>query len=103
MYGATGVLAGRVMKTTIGYRVFRDGIETLIEATAIEPGGCVIGEEPDFSIQELASLEQQLDRLVAGSRLPPPTRFPEPSETVKAGNIDPRMGKGPTYGIGIAR
>lgn len=101
-YGATGSMDGQVLEKTIGYRVFRDGIESLIEATAIRPGGCVVPRVPGFSIQQLNSFEKAFDRLIASSRLPPAAAFPEPSITVPAGNVDPRMGKGPTYGIGIA-
>ena len=102
-YGATGSMAGQILEKTVGYRVFRDGIESLIEATAIRPGGCLIPEEPNFSIEQLSSFEAALDRLIAGSRLPPATNFPEPSETVPAGNVDPRMAKGQRYGIGIEK
>jgi hypothetical protein len=102
-YGATGSMAGQVLEKTVGYRVFRDGIESLIEATAIRPGGCLIPEGPNFSIEQLSSFEAALDRLIADSRLPPATKFPEPSETVPAGNVDPRMAKGQRYGIGIEK
>jgi hypothetical protein len=102
-YGATGAVSGAIWEKTVGYRVFRDGIESLIEATAIRPGGCLIPETPGFSIPQLASFEKQLGRLIAVSRLPPATKFPEPAATVPSGNMDPRMGKGPTYGIGIAK
>jgi hypothetical protein len=100
-YGATGAVARQIMEKTVGYRVFRQGIESLIEATAISPGGCLTPETPGFSIEQLGSFQKVFDRLVAGSRLPAATRFPEPSDTVPAGNVDPRTRRIPENGIGI--
>ncbi|MDQ4148628.1 MAG: hypothetical protein M3164_01345 [Actinomycetota bacterium] len=101
-YGATGSAGGRAVERTVGYRVFRDGIESLIEVTALEPGGCVTSAHPTLEIEELGSLEDELDRVVAGSRLPPATRFEESHGTVPGRSVDPRSTVARSEGIGIS-
>jgi hypothetical protein len=100
-YEAAGRLEGKTVERTIGYRVFRDGIETLIEATAIEPGSCLVPEEPTFSVAELRSFQGLLDRIVAGSVLPPATEYPDLPRQV-GGSRDPRLERSPTNGVGIS-
>jgi hypothetical protein len=100
-YEGGGRVEGRVVERTIGFRVFRDGIETLLEATAVDPGHCLTAEEPTFSVRELRSFEPVLNRIVAGSVLPPATEFPDlPAQP--GGSRDPRMSVTATNGIGIS-
>lgn len=100
-YEGGGRVEGRVVERTIGFRVFRDGIETLVEATAVDPGHCLTPEEPAFSVAELRAFEPVLNRVVAGSVLPPATRFPDlPPQP--GGSRDPRMSVTATNGIGIS-
>lgn len=83
-------LAGRadeeVVERLVGYWTYRDGIETVIEASGAAPGRCPAeplgqiapgpGDPPEmFSPDNLARFEPLLDRMVAGSKLPPPTQF----------------------------
>lgn len=100
-YEATGVQEGRVVERTIGYRVFRDGIETLLEATAIQAGTCLDREDPTFTVQSLRTFEGLLERVIAGSVLPPATRYPDlPSQP--GGSKDPRMERTPGNGVAIS-
>jgi hypothetical protein len=100
-YEGGGRVEGRVVDRTIGFRVFRDGIETLLEATAVDPGNCLTPEEPTFTVRELRSFEPVLNRIVAGSVLPPATEFPDlPAQP--GGSRDPRMSVTPANGIGIS-
>ncbi len=100
-YEAAGRQEGRVVERTIGFRVFRDGIETLLEATAVEPGGCLTPEHPTFTVQNLRAFEGLLERVIAGSTLPPATEYADlPAQP--GGSGDPRMGRAPTNGIGIS-
>ncbi len=100
-YEASGTQDGRMVERTIGFRVFREGIETLIEATAIHPGSCLTPEEPTFSVEQLRSFEPLLGRLVAGSVLPEATEYPDlPAQP--GGSQDPRLARAPTNGIGIS-
>lgn len=100
-YEAVGRHGGRVVERTIGYRVFRDGIETLLEATAIRPGSCLTPEDPTFTVEGLREFEPLLERIVAGSVLPDATRYADlPGQP--AGSRDPRMTREPTNGIGIS-
>ena len=100
-YEATGRKGGKVVERTLGYRVFRDGIETLIESTAIEPGVCLVAEEPTFSVAELREFRDLLERLVAGSVLPEATEYPDLPRQL-GGSQDPRLTRRPTNGIGIS-
>ncbi len=100
-YEAAGSLEGKVVERTIGYRVFRDGIETLMEATAIEPGGCLIPEEPTFTVAQLRQFQEVLARVVAGSVLPEATEYPDLPRAF-GGSQDPRLERQATNGIGIS-
>lgn len=100
-YEAAGRLEGKVVERTIGYRVFRDGIETLIEATAIEPGTCLIPEEPTFTVAQLRAFQDVLARVVAGSLLPEPTEYPDLPKAL-GGSQDPRLERQATNGVGIS-
>jgi hypothetical protein len=100
-YEAAGRTGGRTVERTIGYRVFRDGIETLIEATAIEPGVCLVPEDPTFTVAELRSFQGLLDRIVAGSVLPPATEYADLPRQL-GGSQDPRLERAPTNGVGIS-
>ncbi|HEX2149687.1 MAG TPA: hypothetical protein VHI31_05905 [Actinomycetota bacterium] len=100
-YEATGSKDGRVVERTLGFRVFRDGIETLMEATAIEPGVCLVPEDPTFTVAELRSFQDVLSRIVAGSVLPEATEYPDLPEQL-GGSQDPRLDRRPTNGIGIS-
>lgn len=100
-YEATGRAGGKAVERTIGYRVFREGIETLIEATAIEPGSCLVPEDPTFTVAELRSFQGVLDRIVSGSVLPPATEYPDLPRQA-GGSRDPRLDRAPTNGIGIS-
>jgi hypothetical protein len=100
-YEATGRKDGKAVERTLGYRVFREGIETLIEATAIEPGVCLVPEDPTFSVAQLREFEGLLERLVAGSVLPEATEYPDLPEQL-GGSQDPRVDRKPTNGIGIS-
>lgn len=100
-YEAAARTDAGVVERTIGYRVFRNGIETLVEATAIQPGSCLTPEDPTFTVKQLRDFESLLDRLVAGSTFPPPTEYADlPRQP--GGSKDPRMGRAPTNGIGIS-
>jgi hypothetical protein len=101
-YEGTGSQDGHVVERTIGYRLLRGKVETLIEATAIEPGSCLTPEDPTFRIAQLESFEELLERVVAGSRLPNPTEYPENLPAHVAGSRDPRIDKPPTNGIAIS-
>lgn len=101
-YEATGRKDGRVVERTLGYRVFREGIETLIEATAIEPGACLIPEDPTFSIAELRQFQGLLARVVSGSVLPEATEYPTNLPEQRGGSQDPRLDREPTNGVGIS-
>lgn len=100
-YEATGSRDGKVVERTIGYRVFRDGIETIIEATAIEPGGCLIPEEPTFTVAQLRAFQNLLARVAAGSLLPEATEYPDLPKAL-GGSQDPRLERQATNGIGIS-
>ncbi|CAN5885638.1 hypothetical protein BH23ACT12_BH23ACT12_01860 [soil metagenome] len=100
-YEASGSKDGEVVERTIGYRVFREGIETIIEATAIEPGACLVPEEPTFTIAELRSFQDVLARVVAGSMLPEATEYADLPKAL-GGSQDPRLERQPTNGIGIS-
>lgn len=100
-YEASARMEGRVVERTIGFRVFRDGIETLIEATALQPGACLTPEDPTFGIGDLQSFEPVLNRIAAGSVLPAATEFPD-LPVQPGGSRDPRMSLAPTNGIGIS-
>lgn len=88
-YKLSGRKGAREVEVVVGYWIYRDGIETVIEASAATPERCSVeplgqvaadapnGAPPLFSPDSLASLEPALDRIAAGSRLPPPTRFEE--------------------------
>lgn len=79
-YSLSGSAGGIVYETIVGYRVFRDGIESIIQARGFQPGGCPGAQPMAFSPVGLRSFEPLLDRLAAGSRLPPATKFsPDPS------------------------
>lgn len=95
-YSATGVQKGRAVERIIGYRVYRDRSESLIQATAVEPGSCLTPRRNEFRVSALRSFETVLDRLVAGSKLPPATRFSEQpgSRPVASGNQDYPSGIG---------
>lgn len=100
-YEASATQDSNTVERTIGFRVFREGIETLIEATAIEPGSCLTPQEPTFTVEELRAFEPLLHRIVAGSVLPEATEYPDlPSEP--GGSQDPRLDRAPTNGIGIS-
>jgi hypothetical protein len=101
-YEASGTQGGRVVERTIGYRLLRGKMETLIEATAIEPGSCLTPHEPTFTVAQLASFEPLLERLVADSRLPEPNEYPEDLPAHVAGSRDPRVDRAPTNGIAIS-
>jgi hypothetical protein len=100
-YEATGRKDGKVVERTLGYRVFREGIETLIEATAIEPGACLVPEDPTFSVAGLRGFQDLLARVVAGSVLPEATEYPDLPEE-RGGSRDPRLNREPTNGVGIS-
>lgn len=85
-YELMGRVGGKVVESLAGYWTYREGIETVIEASGAAPGRCPaepLGQiapgpaDPaeTFSPEELARFEPLLDRMVAGSRLPPPTQF----------------------------
>jgi len=83
-YGFAGSDAGGVRETLTGFRIFRQGIESIIQAVGINPGGCPAAQDGAFTPAGLTSFEPLLDRLVAGSLLPTPTKFvpvPSPSDT----------------------
>lgn len=101
-YEAMARLDGRVVERTIGFRIFRSGIETLIEATAIEPGGCLTPEEPTFTVRRLREFEDLLERVVAGSVLPPPTEYRSDLPAQPGGSRDPRLERPPTNGVAIS-
>lgn len=101
-YGAAGSHGGRVVERTIGYRLLRGEIETLIEATAIEPGTCLTPEDPTFTVEQLAAFEPVLDRVAAGSHLPAPTDYPDDLPAHITGSRDPRADRVPTNGIAIS-
>lgn len=100
-YEAIGRKDGKAVERTVGYRVFREGIETLIEATAIEPGVCLVPEEPTFTVAELRDFRETLERIVAGSVLPEATEYPDLPEQF-GGSQDPRLEREPTNGVGIS-
>jgi len=98
-----GSSEGLVRESLIGYRTFRSGIESIIEARGIRPGGCPGAEPSAFAPDDLASFEPVLDRLAAGSRLPVPTKFspaisplPSPSSPPAAPSPSPRPAPKPT-------
>ncbi|HVL50080.1 MAG TPA: hypothetical protein VM754_01085, partial [Actinomycetota bacterium] len=100
-YEATGSREDHVVERTVGFRIFRDGIETLLETTAIEPGSCLTPEDPTFTVGELREFEGLLERVVAGSVLPPASEYADlPAQP--GGSGDPRVGRAPTNGIGIS-
>lgn len=100
-YEALGRQGGQVVERTIGFRIFRDGIETLLEATAIRPGSCLTPEDPTFTVEALEQFEGLLERVIAGSVLPEATRYPDlPGQL--SGSRDPRATREATNGIGIS-
>jgi hypothetical protein len=76
----SGSLDGRLVELGIGYRIYRDGIESLLWAAAGEPRGCFPVADGAFTPDQLRSVEARLDRLVARLRLPAATHYstPEP-------------------------
>ena len=74
-YGFTGTFAdGRPSERTIAWMVERGGVVTVISAAAAEPDGCLPPEGAGhFTTATLGAAASGLERLVAGSRLPPPS------------------------------
>ncbi|HEX2052586.1 MAG TPA: hypothetical protein VHJ78_02520 [Actinomycetota bacterium] len=101
-YEATGAQGGRVVERTIGFRTFRDGIETLLEATAIQPGTCLTPESPTFTVPQLRDFEGLLERVIAGSVLPPPTEYAAAGPAQPGGSKDPRLERPPANGVAIS-
>lgn len=73
-YGFTGTFAdGRPSERTIAWMVERGDVVTVISAAADEPDGCLPPEGAGhFTPGTLAAAASGLERLVVGSRLPPP-------------------------------
>lgn len=99
-YGVRATMDGRVVERTIGYRAFRSPIETIIEATAIEPGGCVKPLEDGFGVQELEAFEAAFDRIAADGRLPEASTFQSTRSTKPGSSADPRKAQIPSAGLG---
>lgn len=65
---------GRVVERVVNHFTLRDDTYAIVNTDAyVETGGCLGPSEtdPSFSPEELASLEDHLDRLVADTPLPP--------------------------------
>jgi hypothetical protein len=77
-YGVSGHFAdGRPSERTIGWMVDRGDVVTVLSAAADEPDGCLPPEGAGhFTVATLAAAAPALERLVAGSRLPPPMGGP---------------------------
>jgi hypothetical protein len=73
-YGFTGTFAdGLPSERTIGWMVVRGDVVTVISAAADEAHGCLPPEGAGhFAVATLTAAAPALERLVAGSRLPPP-------------------------------
>ncbi len=73
-YGFTGTFAdGRPSERTIAWMVDRGDVVTVLSAAADEPDGCLPPEGAGhFTTATLTAAGPALERLVAGSRLPPP-------------------------------
>lgn len=100
-YGLEARLDGEVVERTVGYRTFRKPIETIIEATAIAPGGCVPPLETGFTVEQLQEFEPVLDRIVAGSDLPPALVFESTPADQPGSSADPRKARIPSAGLGV--
>ncbi len=76
-YGFAGTFAdGRTSERTIGWMVERGDVVTVLSAAADEPDGCLPAEGAGhFTVATLGAAAPALERLVAGSRLPPPESF----------------------------
>jgi hypothetical protein len=79
-YGFTGTLAdGRPSERTIAWMVERGDVVTILSAAADEPHGCAPPEGAGhFTVATLTAAAPALERLVAGSRLPPPAVLDAP-------------------------
>lgn len=99
-YGISASLNGRVVERTIGYRVMRRPIETIIEATAVEPGGCVEPLENGFSVEELRSFESAFEQVARDGLLPEVTVFQSTRSTKPGSSADPRKAQIPSAGLG---
>lgn len=99
-YGVRGTVDGRVVERTVGYRVLRGPIETIVEATAIEPGGCIEPLENGFAVDELDSFESVFDRVAADGALPEPTTFQSVRSNKPGSSADPRRAQIPSAGLG---
>jgi hypothetical protein len=77
-YGFTGTFAdGRPSERTIAWMVERGDVVTVLSAAADETDGCLPPEGAGhFTTATLAAAASALERLVAGSRLPPPMAEP---------------------------
>lgn len=88
-YELSGQASEVLVENVLGYWTYRDGIETVIEASGRSEGRCVVealaqttagsspGPAPEFSPEDLAAFEPYLDRIARQSKLPPATRFTE--------------------------
>ncbi|MBW3590645.1 MAG: hypothetical protein KY393_02160, partial [Actinobacteria bacterium] len=99
-YGVRATVDGRVVERTVGYRVFRTPIETIIEVTAIEPGHCVEPLENGFTVDELDSFESVFDRVAADGALPEPSTFQSVRSNKPGSSADPRRAQVPSAGLG---
>lgn len=99
-YGVRATVDGRVVERTVGYRVFRTPIETIIEVTAIEPGHCVEPLENGFTVDELDSFESVFDRVAADGALPKPSTFQSVRSNNPGSSADPRRAQVPSAGLG---
>ncbi|MEX2587868.1 MAG: hypothetical protein WD602_07755 [Actinomycetota bacterium] len=98
-YGVRATVDGRVVERTVGYRVFRKPIETVIEATSIEPDGCVEPLENGFGVKELEEFESAFDRVAADGALPAPETFPSVRSDKPGSSADPRKAQVPSAGL----
>ncbi|HEY3239982.1 MAG TPA: hypothetical protein VGL92_10490 [Acidimicrobiia bacterium] len=73
-YGFTATFAdGRPSEKTIAWMTERGDVVTVLSAAADEPDGCLPPEGAgQFTVATLQAAAPGLERLVAGSRLPPP-------------------------------
>lgn len=99
-YGIRAAVDGRVVERTVGYRVLRGSIETIIEATAIEPGHCVEPLDNGFTVDELDSFESVFDRVAADGSLPEPATFESVRSNKPGSSADPRRAQVPSAGLG---
>lgn len=100
-YGVAASIEGRMVERTIGYRTFRTPIETIVEATAIAPEGCVDPLDGGFTVEHLEQFEELFDRIAAGSKLPAPVGFESTPSGQPGSSEDPRKAFVPSAGLGI--